>query len=126
MKLVSFESRGNYLLVTGHGKRDNLTTMTQASAEIYAKVQETNLKYLLVDYRKLAINVSLNDAFNIVKRYEVAQPRLKELIIAAVFEGTGLEFGRYWKEISIQRGFFIEIFEDMQTAESWLLQQMTT
>jgi len=100
--------------------------MTQASAEIYAKVQETNLKYLLVDYRKLAINVSLNDAFNIVKRYEVAQPRLKELIIAAVFEGTGLEFGRYWKEISIQRGFFIEIFEDMQTAESWLLQQMTT
>lgn len=126
MQLVSFEQREKYLLVIGHGKRDNLSAMTQASAEIYAKVQETNMKYLLVDYRRLEINVSLNDAFNIVKRYEVAQPGLKKLIIAAVFEGKGLDFGLYWKEVSTQRGFFIEIFEDMNTAESWLLQQMAT
>ena len=126
MQLVSFELREKYLLVTGHGKRDNLISMTQASAEIYAKVQETKQNYLLVDYRKLQINVPLSEAFNIVKRYEVAQPDLKKLIIAAVFEGKGLEFGNYWKEVSRQRGFFIEVFEDINRAEDWLLNQITT
>jgi hypothetical protein len=119
--LVSFELREKYLLVIGHGKRDNLASMTEASAQIYAKVLETGSRYLLVDYRYLQINVHMSEAFNIVKRYEVAQPQLKNIIIAAVFEGKGLAFGRYWKDISLQRGFFIEIFEDINTAEQWLL-----
>jgi hypothetical protein len=119
--LVSFELREKYLLVIGHGKRDNLASMTEASALIYEKVLETKSRYLLVDYRYLQINVHLSEAFNIVKRYEVAQPQLKDLIIAAVFEGKGVEFGKYWKDISRQRGFFIEVFEDIGIAEAWLL-----
>jgi hypothetical protein len=123
--LVSFELKAKYLLVIGHGKRDNLATMAKASAQIYEKVLETQSRYLLVDYRKLQINVHLSEAFNIVKRYEATQPQLKNLIIAAVFNGKGLEFGTYWKDISRQRGFYIEIFEDMDIAEKWLLGQMT-
>lgn len=123
MSLVSFEHREKYLLVIGHGKRDNLVSMTQAAAEIYAKVLETNAKYILVDYRQLQINVSLGEAFNIVKRYEIAQPELKSMIIAAVFDKKGVEFGMYWKEVSRQRGFYIEIFEDINEAEQWLLKQ---
>jgi hypothetical protein len=122
--LVSFEPKAKYLLVIGHGKRDNLAAMAKASAQIYEKVLETHSRYLLVDYRKLQINVHLSEAFNIVKRYEATQPQLKNLIIAAVFEGKGLEFGTYWKDISRRRGFFIEIFEDMDIAEKWLLSQM--
>lgn len=125
LPLVSFELRENYLLITGIGKRDNLTTMAEASAQIYAKVRETMSRYLLVDYRKLQINVHLNEAFNIVKHYELIQPELKNVIIAAVFEGKGFEFGNYWKEIGRQRGFLIEIFKDMEVAEAWLLEQMT-
>jgi hypothetical protein len=122
--LVSFELREKYLLVVGHGKRDNLAMMTKASAEIYDKVLETNSRYLLVDYRYLQINVRLGEAFNIVKRYETVQPLLKNLTIAAGFEGKGLDFGNYWKEISRQRGFFIEIFDDIHVAETWLLDQI--
>ena len=121
--LVSFELKEKYLLVIGHGKRDNLTSMAAASAQIYEKVLETQRRYLLVDYRNLQINVHMNEAFNIVKRYEVIQPALKNLIIAAVFEGKGLDFGTYWKDIGRQRGFFIEIFEDFNVAEAWLLGQ---
>src|SRR5688572_22897573 len=116
-QLVSFELREKYLLVLGHGKRDDLTSMAKASAEIYEKVLETKSRYLLVDYRNLQINVHMSEAFNIVKRYEAIQPQLKNLIIAAVFEGRGLEFGRYWKDVGRQRGFFIEIFEDIMVAE---------
>ena len=121
--LVSFELKEKYLLVIGHGKRDNLTSMAAASALIYEKVLETQCRYLLVDYRNLQINVHMNEAFNIVKRYEVIQPALKNLIIAAVFEGKGLDFGTYWKDVGRQRGFFIEIFEDFNVAEEWLLGQ---
>ena len=121
--LVSFELKEKYLLVIGHGKRDNLTSMAAASAQIYEKVLETQHRYLLVDYRNLQINVHMNEAFNIVKRYEVVQPELKNLVIAAVFEGKGLAFGSYWKDVARQRGFFIEIFEDMNLAEEWLLRQ---
>jgi hypothetical protein len=123
VQLVSFELKEKYLLVIGHGTRDNLTTMAEASAQIYAKALETKMRCLLVDYRKLQINVHLSEAFNIVKRYEVAQPELKKLVIAGVFEGKGIEFGTIWKDISRQRGFFIEIFEDINTAEAWLLEQ---
>ena len=122
--LVSFELREKYLFVIGHGKRDNLAAMAEAAALIYEKVLETNSKYLLVDYRDLQINVHMSEAFNIVKRYEVVQPQLKELIIATAFNKRGLEFGQYWKDISRQRGFFIEIFEDLDAAEKWLLDQM--
>jgi hypothetical protein len=122
--LVSFELKDKYLLVIGHGKRDSLSEMAQASAQIYDKVLETKCSYLLVDYRRLEINVHMNEAFNIVKRYEVVQPELKNLVMAAVFEGRGLVFGNYWKDIGRQRGFFIEIFEDMKVAEEWLLGRM--
>lgn len=122
-RLISFEQKEKYLLIIGHGKRDNLTTMAQASGQIYEKVLETKNSYLLVDYRKLQINVHMSEAFNIVKRYEVIQPELKNLVIAAVFEGKGLEFGTYWKDVAKQRGFYIEIFEDINLAEAWLLRQ---
>jgi len=122
--LVSFELKENYLLVVGHGKRDTLTSMTKASAQIYEKVLETKSRYLLVDYRNLHIQVHLSDAFNIVKRYETVQPELKKLKIAAVFTEQGLTFGQYWKDVSRQRGFFIEIFEDYDVAEAWLIKQM--
>jgi hypothetical protein len=122
--LVSFELKEHYLLVIGNGSRDNLASMVEASNMIYEKVQQTQVQHLLVDYRKLQINVQMNEAFNIVKRYEVAQPELKELTIAAVFEAGGIEFGKYWQKIGQQRGFFIEIFEDIEVAEKWLLAQL--
>jgi hypothetical protein len=123
-QLVSFEVKDKYLLVVGHGKRDNLSSMAEASAQIYQKVLETKSRYLLVDYRYLQINVHMSEAFNIVKRYEAVQPDLKNLVIAAAFEGSGLEFGKYWKEVSRQRGFFIEVFENIGAAEAWLLEQI--
>jgi len=122
--LVSFELKEKYLLITGLGKRDKLAEMIEASTQIYSKLRETKSRYLLVDYCQLQINVHLHEAFNIVKRYETVQPELKNVVIAAAFNGKGLEFGSYWKEIGRQRGFFIEIFEDIKMAETWLLNQM--
>jgi len=124
LPLVSFELKEKYLLITGIGKRDRLGEMIEASTQIYSKLRETKSRYLLVDYCKLQINVHFHEAFNIVKRYETIQPELKNVVIAAAFNAKGLEFRNYWKEIATQRGFFIEIFEDIKNAEAWLLKQM--
>jgi hypothetical protein len=125
--LVSFELTDDYLLVIGHGSRDTFASMVEASEIIFAKVHETKATRLLVDYRELKINVRMNEAFNIVKRYEVAQPDFRYLITAAVFDSksnsNGMEFGRYWQKVSLQRGFVIEIFEDIEEAKRWLKKQ---
>jgi hypothetical protein len=122
--LVSFQLKDKFLLVVGHGKRDSFSSMAEASAIIYDKILETKSEYLLVDYRKLEIKVSMAEAFNIVKRYEATLPELKNIIIAAVFDSRGRAFANYWKEIGEKRGFTIKIFEDITVAERWLLSQI--
>jgi hypothetical protein len=120
---VSFELKENYLLVIGHGRRDSLADMAAASTMIYAKVLETKMRSVLVDYRNTEIKVHFTEAFNIVKRYEVVQPELKSIVAAAVFDSKGFAFGKYWSEISRQRGFAFEVFDDFEAAEKWLLEQ---
>jgi hypothetical protein len=121
--LVSFEIKEKYLLVVGHGKRDSFTSMVKSTARIYEKVIETNIRFLLLDYRHLEFNLQLNEAFNIVKRYEAIQ-RSEKLTMALVFKGRGLEFGKYLRDVASQRGFDIEIFEDINSAEKWLLKKI--
>lgn len=121
---VTFEIKDGYLLIVGHGSRNNLIEMTEAAAEIYRKMDETQCYFLLVDYRNLEINVNMGEAFNIVRRYEVAQPDLKKATIAAVFSSGGLEFGKFWKEVGRKRGFTIESFETIEAAENWLKLKM--
>jgi hypothetical protein len=123
--LIHFELREKYLLVVGLGKRDNLLQMTEAANKIVKTAMEYDRRLMLVDYRKLEIDVSMSEAFNIVRGYEVHQPDLKKIVVAAVFDRNenpkGWEFGRFWKDIGEKRGFHIEIFEDIDVAESWLV-----
>jgi hypothetical protein len=122
--LVSFQVKEKYLLVVGHGKRDNFSSMVEASALIQQMIIETGSRYLLVDYRKLQINVSIAEAFNIVKRYEANVPELRNVVIAGVFDKQNLTFANYWKEVGEKRGFLIKIFGSMTLAEQWLLDEI--
>lgn len=122
--LVSFELREKYLLVIGHGRRDNFTDMVTSSEMVFAKVLETNSRYLLVDNRALKINLNMNEAFNIVKRYEAVHPQSRDLVSATVIGPNGIEFGRFWKHVAGQRGFKSEVFEDFDEAEKWLMEQI--
>jgi len=121
---VSFELREKYLFVVGRGKRDDFSSMVEASSLVYEKIIETGSRYLLVDYRKLEINVGIVEAFNIVKRYEAKLPQLKDITIAVAFAAHNLTFANYWKEISEKRGFYIRVFDDLDIAESWLLKEI--
>jgi hypothetical protein len=102
--LVSFQVKEKYLLVVGHGKRDNFSSMVEASALIQ--------------------HVSIAEAFNIVKRYEANVPELRNVVIAGVFDKQNLTFANYWKEVGEKRGFLIKIFGSMTLAEQWLLDEI--
>jgi len=118
---VTFELKEHYLLVTGHGTRNSLKDMVETANIIHQKVQETNSTKLLVDYRKLDIQVRITDAFNIVKTYERSLPELRNIIVAGVFEKHHRAFATYWQEVSAARGFTIKIFENFNEAEKWLV-----
>lgn len=124
-KLVSFEEKEKYLLVTGLGSRDNFSEMVEASSAIYKKVEETKSKSLLVDYRNVTINLSPTQAFNVVRKYETNMPDFSNVAMACVFSEEGLEFANYWKDIGRKRGFDIVIFEDIKSAEEWLLKKQS-
>ncbi|MBN8578420.1 MAG: hypothetical protein J0L66_15865 [Cytophagales bacterium] len=120
---VTFELHAQYLLVIGHGVRDSLANMVDSANLIYKKAKETNSRKMLVDFRKLEIHVRITEAFNIVKTYEHSLPELRTIVVAAVFEPRHRDFARYWHEVSAQRGFTIEVFEDINEARTWLLAQ---
>ncbi len=124
--LATFEVKEKYLLVTGHGRRDNLLMMADTAAKIVAKAVEVNRKYMLVDYRELEINVYMGDAYNIVKNYEANQPELRHITVAAAFDKKDMEFANFWKDVSRKRGFTIEVFDNLLLAERWLLQRIET
>jgi hypothetical protein len=122
--LVSFNWRTNYLVITGHGVRDGVASMQEASQAIYEEVVKRQAIYLLVDYREVLIQLPMSEAFNMIKRYEQTMPFLKNTTIAVVFNHQGLAFGRYWQEVGALRGFNIHLFDNIVEAEKWLVKQL--
>lgn len=121
---VSFEVREKYLLVIGRGKRETFKEMVMASEMVYAKTIETKPRFLLVDYRDLEVNLNMSEAVNMVKRSEAVQPEFKNLTGAIVVGPSALEFGHFWKHLATQRGFKVQMFEEFEKAEKWLLEQI--
>ncbi len=118
---VTFELKEHYLLVTGYGARKSLKEMVDTANLIMKKAQETKSTKMLVDYRKLDIQVRITDAFNIVKTYEQNLPELRNIVVAGVFEAHHRDFANYWQEVSATRGFTIKVFEDFNEADKWLV-----
>jgi hypothetical protein len=119
--LVSFERHEKYLLIKGHGLRDSIQSMMEASKATYSQITKTQSHLLLVDYREVKITLPLSEAFNLIRNYENSMPFLKNTSAAVVLSESGLAFGRYWHEVGLQRGFNIALFENMEEAKNWLL-----
>jgi hypothetical protein len=126
LPLVSFELYNNYLLVIGHGVRDSNASMIEATVATYQKILETQSQFLLVDYRKVEIDLDHVQAFNLIKTYESKMPQLHQVTAACVFNDTSKEFALYWQSIGRKRGFDIFIFETLEDAERWLKEKMST
>lgn len=123
--LVSFELRDNHLLIIGHGVRDSNASMIEATVATYHKILETKSQFLLVDYRKVEIDLDHVQAFNLIKTYEGNMPQLHQVTAACVFNDASKEFALYWQSIGRKRGFDIFIFETLDDAERWLKEKIS-
>lgn len=121
--LVTFEQKEDYLLVTGHGERNDFAAIMSATNRINEMVGTVKMKYLLVDYREVKFNTPITNVFDVVRIYETKMPDFKNLIVAVVLSHLNASIGKYWEEIAQQRGFNFLIFHDFATAEKWLLEK---
>lgn len=122
---VTFEQKDHYLLVTGHGERNDFASIVNATNQINEMVVTLKNKYLLVDYREVKFNTPITNVFDVIRIYESKMPDFKNLIVAAVLSNLNSTFGKYWGEIAQQRGFNFMVFEDFESAEKWLLEKKT-
>ena len=120
---VTFEKRDHYILATGQGVRNDLTTIIEGTKKIQEIVNQYGLQYVLSDYREVIFNVSSTEAFNIVKVYESKLPEIKGVIIAAVISREFLDLLKFWESICQRRGFMYKVFTEIDEAEKWLLSQ---
>ena len=120
---VTFKQCEDYLLVVGHGKRDNFTEIIHATAQINDALLKFERKHLLIDYRQVQFNIPIGNVFDVVRVYEAKMPHLKDVFVAAVLSDINWEIGEFWKEIAQRRGFNFTVFDDFAKAEQWLLEQ---
>ena len=118
---ATFQPTENYLLITGHGERDDLASIVDASKRIDELVKQFQNNYLLVDYREVKFNFPLTNIFDLIRVLETRMPNYKNVKIAAVLSEMNLSFGKYWKDIAQKRGFDFMFFEDFVSAEKWLI-----
>jgi hypothetical protein len=120
---VTFEQREDFLLVTGHGERNNFAAIIDATSQINDVLVRLQKQYLLIDYREVKFNMPITNVFDVVRVYETKMPHLKKVFIAAILSKNNWDIGKYWKEIAQQRGFNFTVFEDFEQAEAWLSEQ---
>lgn len=121
---VKFEKCGDYLKVIGEGERNDLTAIIEGTKQINEAASKFGVRHLLVDYQQVTYNVDLTQAFNIVKVYESNIPEIKKITIAAVGNKDHIELIKFWESVCNRRGFLFKLFDHIEEAEAWLLQEI--
>lgn len=118
---VEFEQRDQYVLITSEGERKDFSSVVEGTTKLYAIIEKTQCRLVLLDYRKVIFNVPQTDAFNIVRLYELKMPLLTNVKIAVVLSSMNSAFGNVWKNVAQAKGFKYDIFTSLEDAEAWLL-----
>ena len=113
------ELKDGYLLIIAKGVRDNFEEVIEGTKKIREAALAYDMKYVIVDYRKLDFNVSMADAFNIVKVYEDL-PEFNNITVAAITNRKNLELGQFWESICIRRGYQYKVFTELEKGADWI------
>ena len=121
---LTFEQRPRYLFVKGNGIRRSLASIFEGTKEFSKIVEETDSKFILLDYAEVITTVSVADIFNLTRLYEAKTPLFHQLCVSIVINRNELHFEEFWEEICRKRGFNFKIFLEVDEAEQWLLGQL--
>lgn len=117
------ELKEDYMLVTASGVRRNFMDIIDGTIKIYEASQALKVNRIFADYRKVRYEVSMAEAFNLIRYYENKLPEFYNMSIASISNPKDLEIAKFWEAICIKRGFNAAVFTEYAIAEKWILSQ---
>lgn len=118
--VVGVENLENYLFIKVKGVRDNFKQISEGSSLIVELANKYQKYNILTDYREVVFNVSMGDAFNLVRLYENKLTEFHKIKLATVTSKEQSELVRFYETIAAKRGFNIKVFYDIEKAKIWL------
>jgi len=118
---MKFSVSQECLVVEADGLNDCYNLLIELTRRVYDKVVECEAKVLLLDFQNLEFKIDWTDCFNLVRMYERYMPVFRTIAVACIFSESSLNFGRYWQEIALTRGFNINLFATRDKAERWIM-----
>jgi hypothetical protein len=122
-KSIKITEEKNYLKVVSQGERSQFSVVLQNAEKIHNAIQASDKKLILLDYRLTIFKMPHNEAFNLLKVFELKLTEFKEVKMAAIINPRTEEIGSFWASICRKRGFDYSIFQNESEALQWLLEE---
>tara|TARA_R110002012_G_scaffold296032_1_gene492948 strand:- start:16503 stop:16901 length:399 start_codon:yes stop_codon:yes gene_type:complete len=120
-KSIRISEEKHYLKVVSQGERTQFSVVLQNAEKIHKAIQSSNKKLVLLDYRLTIFKLPHNEAFNLLKVFELKLTEFREVKMAVIINPRTEEVGSFWASICRKRGFDYRNFQEEQEAEAWLL-----
>jgi hypothetical protein len=119
MKL-EFHIKDSVLFVISDGTRRSLDDSINNTAIISEELKKSGCSKLFLDYRKSHFKLSFNEAFNLLRVYELKFSEFQSKRMAVLLSKEDQELGEYWADLCQQRGYNYAVFTDYDRALSYL------
>ncbi len=120
-KSVSISEQSQYLKVISHGDRSDFVEIINNASKIHAAIQKSSKRLILLDFTNTHFHIPSNEAYNLVKVFEVKLTSFKEVKMAAVVNSQSEAIAYFWSDICQSRNFDYKIFKEEAEALEWLL-----
>ncbi len=119
--LFRVDLRDTIIHATGSGLCNDYGLVVDLTKAIHHKIITTESRRILLDFQEVDLKLQWSEIFNLVRMYETSMPEFYNIAVGCVFNSSGLEFAKYWRDVGQARGFTIQIFPTPIEAETWLL-----
>ncbi|MCU1289636.1 MAG: hypothetical protein JWN60_1865 [Acidobacteria bacterium] len=118
---ITFEQRPQYLYVYVTGKHDSLEISRQYWLEVAANCQKLNCKKVLIE-EDIPIAISMGDMYQLGT--DISQMGFRGVRIAFYDRyAEQNELNEFGELVTVNRGLYGKIFNDVNEAETWLLSE---
>jgi hypothetical protein len=118
---IKISEEKDFLKVISEGERTEFGLVLQNAEKIHKAIQASAKKLILLDYRLTIFKMPHNEAFNLLKVFELKLTDFKEVKMAVIINPRTTEIGSFWVSICTKRGFDCQIFQGEEEAKVWLL-----
>lgn len=111
-------SEGNYLIVKASGKDDNLAQVKEYGIAVITAAVASEAYYILCDETELEYSLDVFDTFESARFIAEHAPRIAK--VAIVCNPKQMHDAEFWETVAVNRGLQIRVFQNMDSANSWL------